>query len=527
VTNDTITTEVLIYGATPAGIAAARAASTMDRSVTLVQPAMEVGGVVAGGLARTDVMGREYVGGLSAEFFEAVSSHTRRNDLPPGGKRWDLQPKVARETFEDWIDRADCEHVARERLESVGVDEGRIDRITLTDGRAYSADVFVDATYEGDVMAGAGVEYVVGRESRDTYDEPLAGVHQNDAVDYDEETYHEPCTCLGGDRETHYLHDNQFGTRIPARDDAGELIDGVQRESRPEAGTGDDGVQAYCYRVPVTQRDDLRVPWPQPDDYDPDRYELLRRYIEAHPDISFSALVHLASVPNGKYDLNANGPVTIDYVGENWEYPEAEPERRREIEAEHESYQKGFLWFLANDPRVPEDLREEASSWGLCADEFVSNGHWPTQLYVREARRMRGAYVVTQRDIEERTTKPDSVAMGQFLADSHPVQRFEAEDGAVEEEGHFLSETEPYEIPYRSLTPRSEDCVNLLVPVCLSASHVAFGSIRMEPVFMALGHATGTAASLAAPDGTPVQDVDVERLQKRLADQGQVLSSPE
>jgi hypothetical protein len=524
--DETVATEVLIYGATPAGVAAARAASTMDRTTVLIQPSSDVGGVVAGGLARTDVMGTEYVGGLSEEFFEDVSGHTRRNDLPPGDKRWDIQPKVAHEKFTEWVKNTDCEHVAHERLDSVGVDDGSIDRVVLTNGLVYSSDVFVDATYEGDLMAGAGVDYVVGRESRDTYDESAAGVHQNDVVDYGEDVYQKPCSCVGGDREPHYLHDNQFGARISARDESGELLHGVHRDSRPEDGAGDDGVQAYCFRVPVTQRDDIRVPWPKPDNYDPERYELLRRYVEAHPDISFTALVHLAKVPNGKHDLNANGPVTIDYVGENWEYPEADYETRQQIKREHEEYQKGFLWFLANDPRVPEDLREEASSWGLCADEFVDNGHWPTQLYVREARRMRGAYVMTQDDIESETAKPDSVAMGQFVIDSHPVQRFEAEDGAVEEEGHLGRPTDAYEIPYRSLTPRASDCGNLLVPVCVSASHVAFGSIRMEPVFMALGHAAGTAASMAVSESVPVQELDSEKLQDRLIDQDQVLSAP-
>lgn len=293
-------------------------------------------------------------------------------------------------------------------------------------------------------------------------------------------------------------------------------------------GEGDDRMQAYCFRLIATQRKDILVPWPKPRRYAPRRYELLMRYIEAHPGISFARLVHLGPLPNGKWDLNASGPFSIDYIGGNSGFANANPQQRRKIYLDHVDYQKGFLWFLAHDPRVPAGLREEVNSWGLCKDEYPDTGHWPVQLYIRECRRMLGEYVMTEHDILQNKVKPDAVGMGSFVLDSHWVQRFVNKDGFVRVEGHLdesinLSRN-PYEIPYRSLTPKESECQNLLVPVCLSATHVAICTIRMEPVYMMLGEAAGRAAAMSVRAGSPVQQIDVPALLNALEANGGILN---
>jgi hypothetical protein len=287
-------------------------------------------------------------------------------------------------------------------------------------------------------------------------------------------------------------------------------------------------MQAYCFRLIATQRKDLLVPWPKPDRYQPERYELLLRYIQAHPGISFARLVHLGPIPNGKWDLNASGPFSIDYVGGNRGFANASPEGRKRIYRDHLDYQKGFLWFLAHDRRVPQELREEVNSWGLSKDEYPESGHWPEQLYIRECRRMKGTHVMREHDVLKEKSKPDAVAMGSFVLDSHWVQRFADSRGFVRVEGH-LDESinlsrDPYEIPYRSLTPKEAECGNLLAPVCLSATHVAVCTIRMEPVYMMLGEAAGVAAAMAVKPGVAVQRVDVSALLRILERNGGVLN---
>jgi hypothetical protein len=323
------------------------------------------------------------------------------------------------------------------------------------------------------------------------------------------------------------MHHGQFSADIPARGADGKLLWGVEPGPSGPKGEADKLMQAYCFRLIATQRKDLLVPWPKPKNYHPERYELLLRYIQAHPGIAFARLVHLGPLPNGKWDLNASGPFSIDYVGGHRGFAEAGPAERKRIYQDHLDYQQGFLWFLAHDPRVPAELREDVNSWGLCRDEYPDTGHWPVQLYIRECRRMTGAYVMTERDVLRDNVKPDSVAMGSFVLDSHWVHRFVNPRGFVRVEGHLdesinLSRN-PYEIPYRSLTPRQSECSNLLVPVCLSASHVAICTIRMEPVYMMLGEAAGRAAAWAALHNKPVQQLDVPNLLRRLESRGAIL----
>nr|MCU0247829.1 FAD-dependent oxidoreductase [Bryobacter sp.] len=310
-----------------------------------------------------------------------------------------------------------------------------------------------------------------------------------------------------------YTHHGQFSAEIKARDAKGNLLWGISPERPGPEGSADKRVQAFCFRLIATQKPDLRVAWPKPKRYQPHRYELLLRYIQAHPGISFARLVHFSAIPNGKFDLNASGPFSIDYVGGNYDYPDGDYATRDRVFADHLDYQKGFLWFLAHDKRVPAQLRDEVNSWGLCRDEYPDTGHWPVQLYIRECRRMKGAFVMTEHDILTNNTKEDSIGMGSFVLDSHWVQRFENEQGHVRIEGHLDESiqlaTRPYEIPYRAITPARSECSNLLVPVCLSATHVAICTIRMEPVYMMMGHAAGLAALEAARSGAPVQDINI------------------
>ncbi len=513
--------DVVVYGGTPAGIMAALAAEREGVSVLLVEPGKYLGGMVAGGLGRTDIGEQQYIGGMAADYFNAVAAYTPAGEQTPE-RPWDLEAKVAARVFDSLLSVSGCEVIRGVRLSQVMKEGNRITEIVLENGKRYRAKVFIDAGYEGDLMARSGVFYIVGRESRDTYDEPCAGFYNDPEQHYAPQDYALPCPCLGEGSPVHYLHNTQFGADIPAYGN-GILLSGISREGQPEAGSGDSLTQAYNFRVTATRRDDLRVPWPEPQHYESEYYTLLLRYIEAHPGIVFSKLVHFGRLPNGKYDINANGPFTTDYVGGNTAYPDGDYAARERIVKDHEDYQKGFFWFLSHDPRVPEALREEVNGWGLCRDEFTDNGHWPHQLYVREGRRMKGAYVMTQTDITADVRKTDAVGMGSFKADSHPVQRWADSDGMVREEGHFLVETTPYQIPLRAIVPVREECANLLVPVCLSASHVAYGSIRMEPVYMLLGHAAGVAAAMTA--GADIQDTDITQLQDKLARQGQVLSA--
>jgi hypothetical protein len=299
---------------------------------------------------------------------------------------------------------------------------------------------------------------------------------------YSEEVYRTP--------GIEYMHHGQSGADLPARDARGRLWWGVDARQGGAAVGADRRVQAYCFRLIATQRDDLRVAWPKPRRSFPQRYELLLRYLQAHPGICFARLVHFGPLPNGKWDLNASGPFSIDYIGGNSGYPAAGYSERRRMYLDHLDYQQGFLWFLAHDPRVPAELREEVNGWGLCRDEYPDTGHWPLQLYIRESRRMIGRHVMTAHDILTRKTKEDSVAMGSFALDSHWVQRFADPAGFVRVEGHLDESINlaraPYEIPCRSITPRAEEWSNLLVPVCVSATHVAICTIRMEPVYTAL-----------------------------------------
>jgi hypothetical protein len=526
-----------VYGGSPAGLAAARAAVRAGHSVVVIEPSRHIGGLVTGGIACTDTGTPHFVGGLSAEFFDSVAAEQKRMYPNPAQpkllfrgqsiewrqpRNWDLEPKTAFRIFEDWASKHQL--IRNQRVASVKKSQGRITAIRLTNGTEIEGKVFIDASYEGDLMSRSGVQYTYGREGRDEFSESLAG--SRDAHfkgNYPEEYLSKP--------GIEYTHHGQFSADIPARNAKGQLMWGITNDKLPPVGSADKRIQAYCFRLISTQRDDLRVPWPKPEKYEPHRYELLLKYIEAHPNISFARLVHFSAIPNGKFDLNASGPFSIDYVGGNVEYCDGDYPTRDRIWRDHVEYQKGFLWFLAHDSRVPKQLRDEVNSWGLCKDEYPDTGHWPVQLYIREARRMRGDYVMTEADILQNKTKDDSIGMGSFVLDSHWVRRFVDERGFVRIEGHLDEsirlDKAPYQIAYRSIVPKKEQCRNLLVPVCMSATHVAICTIRMEPVYMMLGHAAGVAASLALKHGSAVQDVAARELTAALRNQGGVLRPDE
>jgi hypothetical protein len=501
--------DVVVYGGTPAGIAAGVTAAREGASVVVIEPTRWIGGMVTGGLARSDVGKKETVGGFAKEFFSKASAGYDPKWM------WYAEPKTNMAVFESMLAEAKVKVVKGAKLKEVLKTEGMIERLTTLDGTVYEGRQFIDASYEGDLMAKAGVTYRVGREARSEYGEPLAGFQLVPLRPRSNEVM------ASGKAGPSYIHGTP--AEIPALDDKGEPIFGVTR-AKAKTGSADGLTQAYNFRVVVTQREDLMLPFPKPGNYQPEKYELLLRLIGSFRHVAFTRLFHLGEIAGGKFDLNAQGLVSTDYPGANTGYPDGDWAEREKIRQEHIDYIQGMLWFLGNDPRVPEELRKETNSWGLCRDEFTDHGNWPHALYVREARRMKGAYVMVQDDCQRKVRKPDSVGMGSFVIDCHIVQRVVTEDGLVTDEGSFPdAPTQPYQIPYRCLTPRPEECGNLLVPVCFSASHIAYCSLRMEPVYMAMGQASGLAAVQALGSGTGVQDIDVEALRKSLQNQGAVL----
>jgi hypothetical protein len=470
----------------------------------LLEPRTQIGGMVSGGLSGTDVGKREVIGGMALEFYFRVGrAYALDRHLQEIG--WMPEPKVAAKLFRTMLKEAGVTLLERHRLrEKSGVrkEGNRIVEITLENGARFAARVFVDASYEGDLMAQAGVSYTFGREAVAQYGESLAGVRAITAS-------------------------HQFAVDIPARDERGNVLPEVSTEPRGEPGSADKRIQAYNFRVIATNVPENRLPWPKPDGYDPKRYELLARYLAAmtkHLDrpIRFNEISLLRIIPNGKADLNNRGGFSTDYIGRNYAYPDGSYAVRERLWREHEDYQKGFYYFLVTDPRVPESLRDEVKQYGLAKDEFTANGHWPDQLYVREARRMVGDFVATQKDLQTERTKPDVIGMGSYNSDSHNVQRFINEKGFVENEGDVQVPVQPYQIPFRVLLPKKAEAANLLVPVCFSASHIAYSSLRMEPQYMIFGHAAGLAAAAAAKTGTAVQDTDVPALQKQLKLEGAI-----
>ncbi|QEG33609.1 FAD-dependent oxidoreductase [Bythopirellula goksoeyrii] len=495
--------DIVVYGPTSAGVMAAVQAKRMGKSVILVGPDKHLGGLSSGGLGATDIGNKMAIGGLAREFYQRVGKHYGQDES------WTFEPHVAEQTFEDfiadnpfevhrdeWLDRTPGQGVTRE--------EGRITSIKMLSGNSYRAKMFIDATYEGDLLAAANVTYTTGREPNSKYNETLNGVQ------IAQDKFHQ--------------FDGPVDPYLEPADPTSGLLPGVHPGSPGEQGSGDDRIQAYCFRMCLTDVEANRVPFPKPAGYDPMRYELLLRTIQAgankHPQGYFTT----TRMPNGKTDSNNCGPFSTDNIGMNYDYPEGDYATRQRIFDDHKTYQQGLMWFLANDPRVPEELRHSTSKWGLAKDEFVDSSNWPHQLYVREARRMIGPYVMTQANCQGKTVTDKSVGMGAYGMDSHHVQRYVTDEGNVRNEGDVqVHGFEPYPVDYGSIVPKKPECTNLLVPVCLSASHIAYGSIRMEPVFMVLGQSAATAAAHAIDESAPVQEIDYAKLRARLLEDKQVL----
>ena len=524
--NTEYSADVIIYGGTSGAVTAAVEVAQSGKSVIMVSPDVHLGGLSAGGLGYTDTGNKSVIGGLSREFYHRVWLHYNDSSAWKWQKHseygnkgqgtvamdgenrtmWIFEPHVAEQVFEDFVEENEITVYRDEWLDresGVQKADGKIVSVRTLSGKTFKGKMFIDATYEGDLMASAGVSYHVGRESTSKYNEQWNGVQK------------------GVDHHGHMFHSDISAYKVPGDPSSG-VVARVSTKSPGENGKGDDKIQAYCFRTCMTNHDPNRVPFPKPENYDSTQYELLLRVFETGRRDWFRKF---DDIPNWKTDTNNHGPFSSDNIGMNYDYPEASYERRKEIIKEHENYQKGLLWFVANDPRVPEDIRSKMATWGLAKDEFTDNGNWPHQIYVREARRMIGDYVTTENDVLLKRKVPRPVGMGSYAMDSHNVQRYITPDGYVQNEGDIgVSPPAPYSISYGSIIPKKEECTNLLVPVCVSSSHIAFGSIRMEPVFMILGQSAAVAAGIAIENDIPVQDIEYTDLQNILIDKGQVLT---
>ncbi|MFO7670475.1 MAG: FAD-dependent oxidoreductase [Bacteroidales bacterium] len=495
--------DIVVYGATAGGTIAAIAAAEEGASVLLIEPGRNVGGMVTGGLSHNDYGDRSVIGGMALEFYKKVAEHYGQSLFYWRGP----EPHVGERIFREWMEEAGVTVLFGNRVEGVITRDHHIDRIRLTDGSSVLGKVFIDATYEGDLMARSGVSYSVGREGVSEFGESWAG------------------------RRAILPDGHQMLPMVSPFDENGDLYPLINPAPLVGEGQADRAVQGYGFRLIVTTEESNRIPFPKPDNYDPSIYDLVKRYYGVYPDAG--NMVHLwPTLPKGKTDLNSSGPISTNVIdGLNWEYPEADYTRRDEIWQQMKQYTLGLLYFLSFDPSVPERIRLETREMGLCKDEFTDNGHWPHQLYIRVARRMKGEYFMTQHDLECDTVKYDAIGMGSYNIDVRhvqrtyiPVSRFPELHYEVYNEGYLSIPVAPYQIPYRCLLPKYDECRNLIVPVCISASHVAYASVRMEPQYMIMGQAAGIAAAMAVQDEREVHQIDIWRLQQKLASRGQVLS---
>ena len=526
--------DIVIYGGTSAGIAAAIQASRMEKTVIVLEPGNRVGGLTTGGLGQTDIGNKQAIGGISREFYQNIKKYYSNPDhwkwqeqmeyLDGGQTRtgkhedamWTFEPSAALEVYHDMLQQESIEVIYNQRLDreqGVRKKEGSIVSITMESGEVFHGHMFIDATYEGDLMAAAGISYTTGREGNDQYRENLNGVQANDTS----------LTLLGTVSANGRNHNFVEGVDpyIIEGDKSSGVLPYIDVAGPGEPGAGDHRVQAYCFRMCLTDHPDNRIPFTRPGDYDELNYELLIRNYEA----GFSYVPWINSkMPNKKTDSNNRTGFSTDFIGQNYHYPEASYLEREEIIADHRSYQQGLMWTLANHPRIPEEIRTEVSRWGTCKDEFEREDGWQQQLYVREARRMVSDLVMTQKHCEAIEVVEDAVGMAAYGMDSHNVQRYITKEGYVRNEGNVEAHVKgPYPVSYRSIIPKASECDNLFVPVCLSATHIAFGSIRMEPVFMVMGQSAATAACMAIDDGIPVHELGYEKLKEQLIKDKQIL----
>ncbi len=513
--------DIVVYGGTSGGVTAAIQAARMGKTVVLVEPTKFLGGLTTGGLGATDIGNKKAIGGISREFYSRVfkyyadpahwTAQTRENyfSRKPHGNTgnedtmWTFEPHVATKIYDDMIAEARVPVVFGERLDlSKGVvkDGARISKIVMESGRAFEGKMFIDATYEGDLMAKAGVSYHVGREANSVYGETINGVQ---AV-----------------KTLSHQFIKKVDPYVKPGDPTSGVLPGIDPKGPGEEFSGDKRIQAYNYRMCTTDVPENRLDWRKPANYDPALFELALRNCEAG-DERFSW--NPTPMPNRKTDTNNNFAISTDFIGMNYDYPDADYATRDKIIQAHRDWQEGLMWTYANSPRVPEKVRAAFQHLGLAKDEFADNDHWPRQLYVREARRMISDYVMSEKNCRRKEVVEDSIGMGAYNMDSHNTQRYITKEGFVRNEGDVEVGTRPYPISYRSLRPKAEQCTNLVVPVCLAASHIAYGSIRMEPVFMVLGQSAATAAAQAIEQNTTVQGIDNAKLKERLLKDGQML----
>jgi len=539
---EVIETDICVFGGSSAGIIAAIQAAKMGKSVVVVEPGKFLGGLTTGGLGATDIGNKAAVGGLSREFYHRVAQHyakerswtietaqdyfTKRRGGQAAASSlegtnatmWTFEPKVARAIYDAWLAEAKVRVLREQRLKSVRKNGARLVEITVENADAaarqdaggtlnvFRAKMFIDATYEGDLMAKAGVSYHVGREANSVYGETLNGIRA---------------------QTPHHQFTVPVDPYVKPGDPSSGLLPFIQPGDGGKPGDGDRSVQAYNYRLCFTTNAANRAPVAPPPNYDPKQYELLARYLEAL--VAAGKNPRLAQfwnpiwMPNQKTDINNNGGFSTDFIGANYGYPEADYATRERIAKEHEHYTRGFLTFLATSPRVPEAMRREMQQWGPCKDEFPETGGWPNQLYVREARRMISDYVMTEKNCRAQEVVRDAVGLAAYNMDSHNCQRL-VKNGRAENEGDVqVPPMKPYPISYRSIVPKQSQCENLFVPICMAASHIAYGSIRMEPVFMILGQSSATAAAMAIDERIPVQKLDYDKLRVRLLADRQIL----
>lgn len=508
--------DVVIFGATAGGVAAAIQARRMGKQVVLIEPRRHIGGLTTSGLGWTDSGNKAVIGGISREFYQRVKLHYDnpahwlhgdRDKYPQfreaDDAMWTFEPKIAEAILTDMLKAEGVTPLLGVGLDTVTMDAGRITGITTTDGKRITGTIYIDATYEGDLMAAAGVKYHVGREANSVYGETLNGIQTGHA------------------RSHQFVQ--QVDPYVKAGDPGSGLLPGISAEPGDEFG-GDHRVQAYNYRLCITPVKDNQVPFEKPADYDPLHYELLLRNFEAG-DMRLPLKIDM--MPNMKTDVNNNFAVSTDWIGMNYDYANGNAETRAKFEEGLKTYIRGLMWTLAYHPRTPEEIRKKVSPWGWAKDEWVDHGHLPYWPYIREARRMIGAYVQTEHDCRRNRVCDDSVGLGSYNMDSHHCQRYVTKEGYVRNEGDIqVSPGGPYLISYRAIVPKKEECSNLLVPVAMSSSHIAYGSIRMEPVFMILGQSAATAACLAIDQKIALQDLAYAQLREQLLADKQVLDLP-
>jgi hypothetical protein len=493
--------DVVVYGGTAGGVMTAVSAAREGLTVALIEPTNHLGGMVTGGLSRTDFGKKEVIGGIALEFYRRAGKKYGREI------EWMPEPRVAEAILNEMIQEAKTVTVfLNHRLKEKGgvrKQGARVVSMATENGARFEGAVFADATYEGDLMAQAGVAFTWGRESSAEYGESLAGVRPKD-------------------------RNHQFDFPVSAYDESKKLLPEIQTTPRGEIGAGDRKVQAYNFRLILTNNPDNRLTFARPATYDARRFELLARFLAEFVKQKGRAprmneiLLPAQVAGDRKWDFNNRGPFSTDYIGKSWDYPNASYRRRAEIKQDHERYTRELFYFLTTDPRVPKETQAEIAQFGLAKDEFTDNNHWPYQLYVREARRMVGDFVMTQKDIQTDLTKPDVIGMGSYNSDSHNVQRYVTPEGHAQNEGNMEVAVTPYQIPYRVLLPKKSQAANLLVPVCFSASHVTYSTLRMEPQYMIIGQAAGAAAKMAIDGRRAVQDVDAAALSAKLRSQGAV-----